>query len=518
MKKLPIGLQTFPELINENYYYVDKTSLIAHMLETGKYYFLSRPRRFGKSLLISTLASAFAGEETLFKGLYLEKNWDWSKQYPVIHISFGRGVIGSIELLNKTFVSILNEVAENYAVCLMEDTPSNRFSELIRALQQLTGLPVVILVDEYDKPILDNIDNEELALTIREALKGIYSVIKDSDKHIKFALLTGVSKFSKISLFSGLNNLKDITLDSDYATLCGYTEQEIQQVFTDRLEGVDFKELASWYNGYNFLGEKVYNPFGVLLFLDKKQFKNYWFETGNPSFLLKLIRERQYSLPDMENIMLSEAAMGSFDIGEIKLESLLFQTGYLTIDRVENLAGNFFYYLTYPNREVKASLNYYLLENLTHANLTQGTQNQMQIYKALAAANLEALQQALRAIFASIPNDWYRKNQIANYEGYYASIVYSCFCALGLTVIAEDTTNLGRIDLTVIVDNNVFIIEFKAVTQAAQQGTALAQIKAKNYQQKYLSADKSVFLIGMEFDKQQRNLSFFEWEKFRCVE
>lgn len=513
MKKLPIGLQTFADLINENYYYVDKTPLIFQMLETGKYYFLSRPRRFGKSLLISTLKSAFAGEEHLFKGLYLAEHWDWLQKYPVIHISFAGGVVDSVEALKENFRFIIHEIARQYGVSLKQKSSNNIFTELINALFEQTGQRVVVLVDEYDKPILDNIDKPDLALLIREELKNIYSVIKYSDACLKFVLLTGVSKFSKISLFSGLNNLKDISLDSDYATLCGYTEAEIKQVFADRLEGVDFKQLASWYNGYNFLGEKVYNPFGILLYLESKQFKNYWFETGSPSFLLKLVRERQYSVPDMENVFLSEADLGSFDINDITLETVLFQAGYLTIKQVEEFEGERLFYLTYPNREVKASLNQYLLRDLTHTTPSSITRNRVQIHKALQLSDFDMLEQGFRAIFASIPNDWYRKNKIANYEGYYASIVYSCFCALGLTVIAEDTTNHGRIDLTVMQKNKVFIIEFKVLKEGEEQGVALAQIKAKNYQQKYLAADNLIYLIGMEFDQADRNIVGFDWEQ-----
>ena len=515
MKKLPIGLQTFPKLVEENCYYVDKTPLVAKLAEDGGYYFLSRPRRFGKSLLLSTLKSAFSGEENLFKGLYLEKHWDWSKKHPVIHISFAGGVVNSVEALKENFRVIMSEIARQNAIELQPLSSNNLFSTLINALYEKTGESIVVLIDEYDKPILDNIDKPELAELIRDELKNIYSVIKDSDAYLKFVFLTGVSKFSKISLFSGLNNLKDISLDSDYATLCGYTEVEIKQVFTDRLEGVDFKQLASWYNGYNFLGEKVYNPFGILLYLDKKQFKNYWFETGSPSFLLKLVRERQYSIPDMENVFLSEADLGSFDINDITLETVLFQTGYLTIKAVEDFDGDRLFYLTYPNREVKASLNQYLLRDLTHTTPSSITRNRFQIHKALQATDFEMLEQGFRAIFASIPNDWYRKNKIANYEGYYASIVYSCFCALGLNVIAEDTTNHGRIDLTVLQKNKVFIIEFKVLDENSQQGRALAQIKAKNYQQKYLSGNKEIFLIGMEFDKAERNMVVFDWEKIK---
>ena len=512
MKKLPIGIQTFSELIEDQHYYVDKTPLIAELASTGKYYFLARPRRFGKSLLISTLKSAFAGERGLFEGLYLQDHWDWSVRYPVIHISFGRGVVNSIESLEQIFRAMLDETAKYYGIGLEQQHLANRFSELIQNLRAKFKEPVVILVDEYDKPILDNIEKVDLAIEIREGLRNIYSVIKDSDACVKFALLTGVSKFSKVSLFSGLNNLKDISLDSRYATLCGYTDKEIKAVFNGHLDGVDFALLAEWYNGYNFLGEKIYNPFDVLLYLDQRVFKNYWFETGSPSFLIKRVRERQYLIPDFENVVIDEAALSSFDVEEIALENLLFQTGYLTIDRVEEMGGERFYYLTYPNREVKASLNSYLLRDLTHSSAGVVTSHQMQLYKALSQADFVKLEQTLQAHFAAIPNDWYRKNQLAKYEGYYASIIYSCFAALGLKVIAEDVTNQGRIDLTVMLEDKVFIIEFKVLDGAKKGGAALAQIKASNYSQKYAGSANSVFLVGIEFDKERRNIDFFAWE------
>ena len=512
MKKLPIGIQTFSKIIEENCYYVDKTPLIAKLVDEGEYYFLSRPRRFGKSLLLSTLKSAFAGEEELFKGLYLENNWDWSKKYPVIHLSFAGGVVHSLEALSENFHFVLNENAYQYNIKLSNTTLNNALAELILALYRQTGQAVVVLIDEYDKPILDNIDDSEMACLMREELKNIYSVLKQNDAYLKFVILTGVSKFSKISLFSGLNNLEDISLSPDYATLCGYTETEIKQVFSDYAEKTNFQALREWYNGYNFLGEKVYNPFDVLLYFKNNEFENYWFETGSPSFLLKLVRNRQYSIPNLENISLTKADLGSFDVNEITLEALLFQTGYLTIKSVERFGDDKLFHLTYPNREVKASLNHYLLNDLTRSNPSETTHNRLSLYNALKQADFDGLKHAISSLFAAIPHDWYRKNQMANYEGYYASIVYSCFCALGLTVIAEDSTNQGRIDLTVMLDDKVFIIEFKAINESTQQGTALAQIKAKNYQQKYLSAEKTVYLIGMEFEKQQRNLSFFETE------
>jgi len=253
MKRLPIGIQTFSKIREGGYCYVDKTPLIHELINgAGEYYFLARPRRFGKSLLVSTLKAVFSTQKELFMGLYLEKNRDWNIEYPVIDISFGGGVFESREILDKTIHSILNGHALNNGIELTEDAVHLKFKELIQQLGSKYNQRVVILVDEYDKPILDNIEKTDIAIEIREGLKSFYSVIKDSDAYIKFAFLTGVSKFSKVSLFSGLNNLKDITLEKRYATLCGYTEDEIKQVFADYLNGVDFTHLRKWYNGYNF--------------------------------------------------------------------------------------------------------------------------------------------------------------------------------------------------------------------------------------------------------------------------
>ncbi|MCP4698577.1 MAG: ATP-binding protein [Gammaproteobacteria bacterium] len=513
MKKLPVGIQTFPKLVSDNCCYVDKTPLIHRLMEQGGYYVLSRPRRFGKSLLVSTLKSAFSGEKEFFQGLYLEQHWDWSVHYPVIHVSFGGGVTESREMLDKTLEDILREHAEAYQLELRNQTIAGRFGELIRRLFDKYEQKVVILIDEYDKPILDNLAANKMktAIAVREGLKNFYSVIKDNDAHIRFALLTGVSKFSKVSLFSGLNNLTDITLDARYATLCGYTENEIKAVFADWLDGVDFDELRAWYNGYNFLGENVYNPYDVLLYLDKREFGNYWFETGSPSFLIRLLQEKQYALPDLERIETSEELLGSFDVEQLTLETLLFQTGYLTIERVENLGGQRFFTLCYPNREVKASFSNYVLNCFLDAPAAKA-RNQKAVYYALRAGRPQDLRDVFHAFFASIPHDWYRKNQVANYEGYYASIVYGYFSGLGLNVTAEDSTNAGRIDLTVLLEDKVFILEFKVVELDTAPGSALAQIKAKRYSEKYRAPDRTIYLLGVEFSRETRNIVNFEWE------
>ncbi|MFH0730452.1 MAG: AAA family ATPase [Pseudomonadota bacterium] len=509
MKKLPIGIQTFQNLIEEGYYYVDKTAYIKKLAEEGKYYFLSRPRRFGKSLFLSTLKSAYRGQRELFQGLYLYSHWDWDKTAPVVHISFGSGVHRNVEELRNSFDYILSEHARQYAVQLTCADLRNRFAELIQILFNRYRGKVIILVDEYDKPILDNIDNLETAIVIREELKNYYSIIKDSDPYIQLVFITGVSKFSKVSLFSGLNNLEDITLSVPYSAICGYTQEDLKTTFIEWLEGVDLDQVRKWYNGYNWTGEEVYNPFDILLYLRNKEFLSYWFETATPTFLIKLLETKKYYIPCIESIKASASIIGSFDVDRLEIETLLFQTGYLTIKNKTRLAGMVQYELGYPNFEVKQSLTDYILYYLT-TNTMEKENNKVAIYEALVSNDFKKLEQTFHAFFASIPHDWYRKNQLAGYEGYYASIVYCYFAALGLDVHPEETTSAGRIDLTIRFENRVYILEFKVV-ELSEDGHALEQIKSKGYADKFM--DQEVYLIGIEFSKEHRNITRFEWEK-----
>ena len=508
MKKLPIGIQTFKNIMTENYCYVDKTHYISRLVGEGKYYFLSRPRRFGKSLFLSTLNSAFSGQRELFQGLFLEKNWDWEQKWPVIHISFGAGVCRSIEDIRISFDEILYDHTQEYGISLVKKSLKGKFAELIYLLYQQENQQVVILVDEYDKPILDNISDTQTAIAIREELKNIYSVIKDSDPYIKFAFITGVSKFSKVSLFSGLNNLNDITIAAKYSAICGYTQKELETVFQNRLEGVDLNEVKKWYNGYNWLGEEVYNPFDVLLFLDRKEFLNYWFETGTPTFLIKLLQEGRYYIPNIQHLTAGEEIVGSFDVEDIQPETLLFQTGYLTIQKIKQIGAFRRYHLTYPNLEVKASLNNYILGALVVDRLAK-TRNQSDVLDALMDNDFLKLEKTFHAFFASIPHDWYRKNQISHYEGYYASIVYCYFASLGLDVTPEDPTNHGQIDLAIRFEDRVYLLEFKVV-ELTGNGSALQQIKEKKYHEKYAGSD--VYRVGIEFSHEDRNIVNFEWE------
>ncbi len=447
MKKLPIGIQSFEKIRSDDFYYVDKTHFVKKLVsEGGGYYFLSRPRRFGKSLFLDTLRQAFLGRKELFKGLYLYDNWDWGKSYPVIYISFGSGVVEDEEDLIRNIFLILEENEENLGIqCRHRENYRAWFYELIKEGAKKYGRKVVVLVDEYDKPILDRIEVPEIALRIREKLKNFYSVLKDADPYLKFCFLTGVTKFSKVSIFSGLNNLKDITLDPGYATICGYTQEEFEEVFRERLEEVDLEEVARWYNGYSFLGEPVYNPFDILLFLDLKDFRPFWFETGTPSFLIKLLLERKFFIPELENLEVGEALLESFDVDTIEIETLLFQTGYLTIKRFKKIGLRRRYVLSYPNLEVKMSFNDALLNYLSE-RLSLKERLIERLYDVLWGGDLGRMEEVFRGIFAGIPYDWFRRNNLEEYEGFYASVFYAYFSALGLDVRVEDAGSFGRLD------------------------------------------------------------------------
>ncbi len=510
-KKLPIGIQTFREIREEGYYYVDKTAFAWQLTEQGKYYFLSRPRRFGKSLFLDTLKELFEGNEALFQGLYIHDKWDWTLSYPVIRISFGGGVVGGRSDLDATLHQQLSYHEGRFG--LSSDFPDarSRFLELIRRVREQTGQRVVVLVDEYDKPILDRIERPDLALEIREGLKDFYSVIKDSDAHIKFAFLTGVSKFSKVSLFSGLNNLEDITVNKTYSAICGYSDIDVDTVFAAELEGLDRDELRRWYNGYNWTGEAVYNPFDLLLLFREGQFRPYWFETGTPSFLIKLLYERQQFTPDLATIMAPETLLSTFDVDNIPSEALLFQAGYLTVDRVRYLPGRMELTLRYPNLEVQASLNDSLLLALSKDPMVPA-KNVSRLYDILMANDLMAMKELFHSFFASIPHDWYRKNQLENYEGYYASIFYSYFAALGLVIAVEDSTNKGRIDMAVCFNGHIWLFEFKVV-EMTPEGRAMEQLKTRGYAEKYRGRNQPIHLIGVEFSSESRNIVGFEVEE-----
>jgi len=509
-QKLPIGIQTLRQIREEGYYYVDKTAYAHRLAASGKYYFLSRPRRFGKSLFLDTLAELFAGNEPLFRGLFVHDKWDWSRKHPVIRLSFAEGRLKHAEGLDEHIHALLDDNAQRLGVTLTPPPRDThlRFKELIERAVAHHGQRAVVLVDEYDKPILDNLTDPEVARTMREGLRNLYSVIKGQDAHIQFAFLTGVSKFSTGSIFSGLNNLRDITVSAEYSAICGYTEADVDTVFAPELEGLDRQAIRDWYNGYNWLGEAVYNPFDVLLLFDKREFRPYWFETGTPTFLVEELTRRRFFTPHLSRTLASEALLSAFDVEVIAPEALLWQTGYLTFRGQRRLGARIEYELGCPNREVAYSLNDALFKGLLgDASLAERATSHL--YTLLASADTTALAQHLQSLYAAIPHDWYRANPITQYEGYWASVFYSHLAALGLELIAEDVTNQGCIDLTVKLPERIYLFEFKVVPDQAT-GQALAQLRAKGYADKYRSDGRPLHLVGIEFSRQQRNVVGFE--------
>ncbi|MEW6220802.1 MAG: AAA family ATPase [Thermodesulfobacteriota bacterium] len=512
-KKLPIGIQTFREIREDDCYYVDKTAFALRLAEEGKYYFLSRPRRFGKSLFLDTLAEMFAGNEPLFRGLFLHDRWDWQQVHPVIRVSFGGGVLQSLGDLADKLEEILRDNAQRLGLsCDYPLADRRSFAQLIRRAHERFGRRAVVLVDEYDKPIVDNITQPEVARAMRDGLRNLYSVIKDVDAHIKFAFLTGVSKFSKVSLFSGLNNLRDITLSPDYATVCGYTATDLDTVFSPELPGLDRREILRWYNGYRWLGEGVCNPFDVLLVLKERQIRPYWFETGTPTFLIDLLARRQVFAPDLARLATSADLLGRFDVDDMATEALLFQTGYLTIIAAdEPVTGRWVYTLGFPNQEVASSLNEALIPSLG-LDASKALGNRLSILAALRDQDFAAVRRHLNGLLDSIPHDWYRRNDLDRFEGYYASVIYSHLAALGLDVRVEDKSSRGQVDMVLFLDRQIVILELKVVENTGP-GKALAQIKERGYAARYRGHGHLIHLIGVELSRQSRNIVAFDVER-----
>ncbi|SFR60709.1 ATP-binding protein [Thiomicrospira sp. ALE5] len=525
LKKLPIGIQTFSAIREDNYVYIDKTPLVHQMVTSAGRFFLSRPRRFGKSLLVDTLKELFEGNKALFKGLYIEDKWDFSKTHPVIHLNFANGVIESRAELDQAIYNLLRENQIRLNIECAEFTvqdPAGCLAQLIQLAAQHYGQKVAVLVDEYDKPILDNIDQPELAATMREGLKNIYSVLKAQDAHLRFVFMTGVTKFSKVSLFSGMNQLEDITLDRRFAAICGYTQHDLETDFAEHLAGVDWAKLKDWYNGYQFLGEPVYNPFDILLFINKnKTYRNYWFETGNPGFLLKLFRKQRYFLPDLSNLEVGEDVLDSFDVEQINPITLLFQAGYLTIAKTSEKRQRLRFHLKVPNFEVQQALADHFASLYSQTQSEQRLHRQDSLFDAFESADFSAIQQQIESLFAAIPWRNFTQNDLPDAEGYYASVLYAWLCSINATIIPEDITHHGQADITIKLGDQIYVTEIKLDKSESFQpqtpNPALAQIQAKHYAQKYLAEQqngKQIHQLGLVFNKHARNLVQMDWQSF----
>ena len=515
LAQLPLGIQTFAKVREGGFVYVDKTPQALDLANTAGIYFLARPRRFGKSLFLDTLRNLFEGRRELFTGLHAEGNWEWDVQYPVIKLDMS-GIFNKPADLESRLHGLLENNAIKLGVDLRGQDVPTQFQNLIVDASRQHGHKTVLLIDEYDKPMIDNIDDMELAEQMRKQLRGFYSIIKAADEHLRFVMLTGVSKFSKVSIFSGLNNLKDISLNPKYASICGYTEADLNQVFSKHLEGVDRKQLQQWYNGYNFLGtDLVYNPYDILNFIDHSQsfgrprFRNYWFETGTPAFVVDLIARDNLSAYQVEPSRAHVDILDSCPINKLELTTVLFQSGYLTIDPEDSRANPDAetYKLVCPNHSVRSALQLNLFRHYT-GNSDASHQDDM--LQALRNAELDNIESRLKRLFASIAADNYRNNDIAHFEGHYASVVYSFFAGMNLMVVAEDANSRGRVDLSIQLGNNTYIIEFKVVKRKSKNNSALQQIIQRGYATKYAG---TVYQIGIEFSESKRNITGFAWQR-----
>ena len=500
--RLPIGIQTFQKIREGDYIYVDKTKEAYELITNYEYAFLSRPRRFGKSLFLDTLRNIFEGNKELFTGLYIYDKWEF-ENYPVIKIDWA-GDFKTLESTKNVAREILKENQRRLHIECENDAVDMCFRELIQKTYEKYQKRVVVLIDEYDKPILDNIENPIRAIENRDFLRSFYVQLKANDEYIRFAFLTGISKFSRASIFSGLNNLEDISLTPAFGNICGYTHDNLQREFYEYSKEFDLEKVKEWYNGYYFLKDRIYNPFDILKLFKEKRFKNYWWQSGNPYFLIQMLKKKHYYIPELENLVVGEELLSSFEIEDLKLEVLLYQAGYLTILETKEYEEIIEYRLGVPNKEVQISLNQLILSYLTQKELYP--QQKIELIEALKNGDVEHFKNHLESLFASIAYNNYVKNDIAKYEGYYASVVYAYLASLGLRMVAEDVTNKGRIDLTLFVDDIIYILEFKVGKE-----DALKQLRKQEYHKKYLHKAKVIYLVGINFE--EKNITRMEWER-----
>ncbi|HLP47958.1 MAG TPA: AAA family ATPase [Candidatus Kapabacteria bacterium] len=510
MKNLPLSIQTFRDFIEEDYIYVDKTKQIHDLFATGgKYYFLSRPRRFGKSLLISTLAEIFSGNKELFKGLWIYDKIEWI-QHPVVHLDLSKLTFKTPEMLENALDIRVEKIAADYNVPLDHGLfLKEKFGQLLEKLSQKQK--VVILVDEYDKPITEHLEagKIETAKNIRKVLKNFFGIIKGSDAFLRFVFITGVSKFSRVSIFSDLNNLVDITLMENFADILGYTEAELTHYFAPYIDRITKKRgisksylaetIRNWYNGYSWDGEHfVYNPFSILNLFNANRFRNFWFTSGTPTFLIQLIRRNKSEITEFENLTVENYTFDSYDIENIDIAALLFQTGYLTIKKITIEDEEETYHLSYPNKEVRDSFLTYLLGEFSRKDMSFSSRFLKRINELVKADDIDGFIREIKSLFASIPSHIF----IGDREAYYHSIIYLILKLAGADVRCEVPTNIGRIDAVLETGNKIYIMEFKL----GSEHEALEQIKKMKYYEKYLGSGKEIVLLGTGFDIKQRNI------------
>lgn len=510
MQKLPIGIQFFDSLREGNFLYVDKTEQIHRLINTGTFVFLSRPRRFGKSLLVSTLQHLFQGHKQLFQGLWIEDKIDWQPR-PVLVINFNDLNYRSMSL-EQALTEQMDLLAAQHGLSLNATDYKGKFQELIVRLSE--EQKIVLLIDEYDRAITDLLEDEQKVAEHVTVLKNFYSVLKTTAaNHLHWTFLTGVSKYGKLSLFSDLNNLLDITLDARFAALVGYTQEELERSFPERIDGLAERYAVSraeileairfWYNGYSWDGvQRLYVPFSTLVFFELQTFENHWFATGTPSFLIKLLRQKQLPAYALERMRGDNTLLDSADVNNINVISLLFQTGYITIKQAHPSLRGQRYDLGYPNYEVAQAFQQYLLAEFINVSTSQiGVFLLADLREALEAQNIERFATILNAIFAGIPYTLFLPE-----EAYYHSIVYLILKLLGFSILAEPLSSQGRTDAVIELTDRIYILEFKMSTALI----ALDQIKARGYDQPYRASGKPIVLIGIAFDKERRMIG--DWK------
>ena len=517
MKALPIGIQDFETLRKDDYLYIDKTEQYFNTFKEGKYYFLSRPRRFGKSILLSTLKYLYQGKKELFKGLWIEDKWDWGVIYPVIIVDLSE-INTRKGTLEAGLMTQMKEQANSYGITLESNDAASCFRQIIHELG-IGDNKCVVLIDEYDKPITDYITEEVISAQHVKELKSFYGVLKAADQFLHKVVISGVSKYGKVSIFSDLNNLDDLSMMPEAALLCGYTQKELEFYFENHIENTArrletnkeklLEQVRFWYNGFVFDTEKterLYNPFSILNFFRKSDFKNYWYATGTPSFLAEMIAEEKYSPENLEYLRTTELLFQSADIDKIDALSLLYQTGYLTIKDIQRIGMTRIYTLGYPNHEVRESFVAYLMSEYmdeTPSEISQGLIVELKL--GLLERNWERIIAVFNHVFATVPYHIFGKT-----EAYYHSLVHVTLSLSGYMVFSEVLTNKGRIDTVLETEDQVVIFEFKMDSSAE---IALSQIHEKKYAQRYGKAGKELVLLGVNFDSAERRIEAWKVER-----
>ena len=504
----PIGIQSFSEIREGGYTYVDKTALVYELLSTGKYYFLSRPRRFGKSLLVSTLEAYFQGRKELFAGLAMERlEREWT-EYPVFHLDLNAQKYESPQNLTEILNASLTGWEKEYGAEPSETSLSLRFRGVVRRAAEKTGRRVVVLVDEYDKPLLQAIGDGALQDDYRNTLKAFYGVLKSCDQHIRFALLTGVTKFSKVSVFSDLNNLRDISMLKAYEGLCGVTEEELRTVFSESVGrlaeanglGVEeaYGELKKWYDGYHFAagGADVYNPFSLLNTFKTGEFGNYWFETGTPTFLVELLKKSRYDLRNLTEEQTTADVLGSVDTMDENPVPVLYQSGYLTIKGYDKRFG--LYRLGFPNGEVERGFMSFLLPHYASVGKSESIFQISLFMRDVEGGDIDGFMRRLQGFFADIPYELAR-----DLELHYQNVLFIVFRLMGFYTRVEYHTSQGRADLVLQTERYVYVMEFKLDGTAEE---ALRQIEEKNYALPFAADPRKLFKVGVNFSNAIRGI------------